>query len=506
MLRHLIRRSLAILLLVGLSGTLLPASAAHAEGAADIAVLSQPAFTAPGAVVSVELMVTGTSRVDSLYARYDFQRMSWLSSGRYRTPDAGGTVGLNLLQWAVPTTQEAGDALWYRIVAVTDGDAATAPAPPLENCIPFGRRLNAGSTSIVPDGSASSWEPDRAWFHNAYGYEGVTTVITTSEPVRGTTGYGEDDLYQHQRVSVDGRPFHYRFYYGTGIYQARLQVDLHFAELEATAPGQRVFDVLVDGRPLITGLDIYAVAGPRQAYVVSCPVTVTYRLGVDPVLDIAFVPRIGEAAVAGISIRSLSAVPQYVASARVAQSADDTHVILDDGNYNREPFVRFGRYSDGFEYAAGLLFRRLPVPQGAFVSSAWLEVWSYPAVGWQYGQADVTVYAQAADSAGDFNWNQPRATARPLTAHGVRWSIDRSWSPNKTYRSVDLAAAVQDVVDRARWRPGNSLALLLMPGRGAIGWRDIVASDWPGDAEPEDSQAAVLYVTFVPPPYRPDQP
>ncbi len=127
-------------------------------------------------------------------------------------------------------------------------------------------------------------------------------VITTSSDIRRTVSETEENLYRHQRSSVRGRPFHYRFYYGSGFYQARLRIELHFAELEKTAPRERIFDVLVDGQPLVSGLDLYAVAGAYSAYVVSREVTVTSRLDGDQALDIAFVPRVGEAAVAGISV------------------------------------------------------------------------------------------------------------------------------------------------------------------------------------------------------------
>lgn len=479
-----------------------PASAGIAPQPEGLAVVSQPAFTVPGAVVPLQIEITGTARVGQVWAQYDLERVQGLDSARYRTPQVRGNPGRNLLQWPAPTPRLATDVVWYRVAAEAGGTVLTAPASPLQSCIPYGRWLNAGSSQSVPDGRGVLWEADRAWFPRTYGYDGVTRVITTTRPVRGAAGYAEDDLYQNQRASVGGRPFHCRFYYGPGVYQARLEIELHFAELEATAPGERVFDVLVDGQPLLTGLDVHAAAGSHAAYVVSREVTVTYRLGGDCTLDVAFVPRVGEAAVAGVGVWGLSAIPQYTLTAQVAQGADDAHVVLQDGSFSREPLVRFGRYDDGFEYAGGLLFRQVTLPRGAFISSAWLELWSYPPVGWQYGTADVTVYGQAADSASDFAWNQPKVTVRPLTAQGVRWVIDRTWPAGQACASPDLAAVVQEVIDRPRWRPGNNLAILLMPNGGPIGWRDAVACDWTGDRPPE-SRAAVLHVTYVPPLHRP---
>jgi outer membrane protein assembly factor BamB len=54
-------------------------------------------------------------------------------------------------------------------------------------------------------------------------------------------------------------------------------VVLHFAEPEALAPGQRVFDVRVQGRPVLTGLDLAGVHGSMKA--------VAYRCATIPLVD-----------------------------------------------------------------------------------------------------------------------------------------------------------------------------------------------------------------------------
>ncbi len=48
---------------------------------------------------------------------------------------------------------------------------------------------------------------------------------------------------------------------------ARYTVRLHFCELDGAAPGERTFDVLLNGKPAITGLDIAREAGPMKALV-----------------------------------------------------------------------------------------------------------------------------------------------------------------------------------------------------------------------------------------------
>jgi hypothetical protein len=50
---------------------------------------------------------------------------------------------------------------------------------------------------------------------------------------------------------------------------ARYTVRLHFAELTWTAPGQRVFNVAINGTNVLSGFDIFAAAGAGNKAVVE---------------------------------------------------------------------------------------------------------------------------------------------------------------------------------------------------------------------------------------------
>ena len=59
-------------------------AAASAEGPsllaqwpAEVAVISQPALVIPGAVVPIQVLVTGTAEVEGASVEYDLQRLSW---------------------------------------------------------------------------------------------------------------------------------------------------------------------------------------------------------------------------------------------------------------------------------------------------------------------------------------------------------------------------------------------------------------------------------------------
>ncbi len=74
---------------------------------------------------------------------------------------------------------------------------------------------------------------------------------------------------------------------------------LHFAEVDDIEPGQRVFDVKIQGRTAIEGLDIVRDAGgPRRA------LTHDFRISTDRDLTVDFVPRVGEPRISGLELLS----------------------------------------------------------------------------------------------------------------------------------------------------------------------------------------------------------
>lgn len=75
------------------------------------------------------------------------------------------------------------------------------------------------------------------------------------------------------------------------------RLTLHFVEDYWRQPGQRVFDVSVEGRPLVRGLDLAARVGFGHAYTVTADVPVQ-----DGRLDVAFTPRKGNAILSAVEV------------------------------------------------------------------------------------------------------------------------------------------------------------------------------------------------------------
>ena len=110
-----------------------------------------------------------------------------------------------------------------------------------------------------------------------------------TRPVAGTN---DTPLYQSQRFALR----EYRFDLPNGAYQ----VTLKFAEIYAWLPGQRLFSVSLEGNPVISGLDLYAVAGADTAYDRTFAATVS-----DGALNIVFSASAGSPAVNAIRVKRM---------------------------------------------------------------------------------------------------------------------------------------------------------------------------------------------------------
>jgi peptidoglycan/xylan/chitin deacetylase (PgdA/CDA1 family) len=169
--------------------------------------------------------------------------------------------------------------------------------------VPYDIRVNAGGPAYT-DGQGKLWLEDQPYSPGSWGYvvqPGLKTfpyetAITTS----GTT---DPFLFQSERywdvpntVYVQG----YRFDVPNGIY--RVQIGL--AEIYYTDPGERSFDINIEGQ-VIGPLDLCALVGPNAAFVRSVNVLVS-----DGTLNIDFVQRIGAAKINNIWVSSTTGTPE----------------------------------------------------------------------------------------------------------------------------------------------------------------------------------------------------
>jgi len=116
-------------------------------------------------------------------------------------------------------------------------------------------RVNAGGPSYT-DSQGQVWSAD---IDSSGGQ-----VYSTTSPISNTS---DPTLYQTERYGA----FSYQFPVPNGSYNVLLK----FAEIYFTSPGQRVFNVAINGTQVLTNFDIVAATGPLTAIDESFPVTVT---------------------------------------------------------------------------------------------------------------------------------------------------------------------------------------------------------------------------------------
>jgi hypothetical protein len=138
----------------------------------------------------------------------------------------------------------------------------------------------------------------------------------TSAPISGTD---DDPLYQSERWGTFG--------YDIPMDNGNYIVTLKFAEIYWTDPGQRIFDVLVEGEEAVTDLDLVAMAGPHTAYDVEIPVSVT-----DGTLDLDFNTDVNHAKLSAVLVTPDATAPPAGPETILAVNAGGTRYVDSQGN------------------------------------------------------------------------------------------------------------------------------------------------------------------------------
>ncbi|WP_167855699.1 malectin domain-containing carbohydrate-binding protein [Hymenobacter fodinae] len=196
---------------------------------ADLDPLTYTATLSTGAALPSWLTFTPTSRTFS------------------GTPPAGSPTSLTLRVTA--NDGRGGTATDDFLLTIT-----SAPLAPVY-------RINAGGGQIST--SLGTFAAD-------YYYSAATSyVYSVTSPIAGTT---DDALYQTERsASTNQGSFNYALPVPSGTYR----VVLHFAELYWSGPGQRLFDVSLEGTKVLDNYDIFAKVGALTATTETFTTTVS---------------------------------------------------------------------------------------------------------------------------------------------------------------------------------------------------------------------------------------
>lgn len=125
----------------------------------------------------------------------------------------------------------------------------------------------------------------------------------------------------------------------------------------------------------------------------------------------------------------------------------------------------------------GVRFNGLSIPQGSTVTSAYLKFKSEDD---DSGSSTISIAAEDVDDASTFNGGNNDLVSRTKTTASVTWNPE-DWEEREFYYSADISSLVNEVVGRAGWDVGNSMAFILQHLAGS--GRDIVSyNDQAGNA------------------------
>jgi alpha-amylase len=160
------------------------------------------------------------------------------------------------------------------------------------------QRISGGNPASVTDCSGNLWLLDTAYSFGAFGYSGGTAGYLNNV-ISGVCSSAQS-LYQREHYSTSSGGFYYEFDCPEGVYE------ITFLEAETywNGPGQRVFNVFIQGRQVLTNFDIYATTGGM-----NLPISLVFTNTVtNSPLQILFTPVVDNARVSGVQVRKIADV------------------------------------------------------------------------------------------------------------------------------------------------------------------------------------------------------
>ena len=168
--------------------------------------------------------------------------------------------------------------------------------------------------------------------------------------------------------------------------------------------------------------------------------------------------------------------------AQISGSSDDVEEKNDTGNVDMNSSdIELGE--DGPSQTVGLMFRNINIPQGAVITSAYLEFTVDEA---DSGPTVVDIYAENVDNSSDFTTANSSVSSRSLTSASTNWNIPAWNTIGSVHQSPDISAVVQEVINRPGWAANNKLSFIIT-GSGSR-----TAESYDGDAQ----AAAKLHIEF----------
>lgn len=116
---------------------------------------------------------------------------------------------------------------------------------------------------------------------------------------------------------------------------------------------------------------------------------------------------------------------------------------------------------DGSQQTVGMRFSNINVPKGATITRAYVQFMTDEV---NTEATNLTIQGQAADNAAIFTFGAFNISSRPRTSASASWS-PVAWTTvglsGTDQRTPELKSVIQEIVNRAGWISGNSLAIII---------------------------------------------
>ena len=150
------------------------------------------------------------------------------------------------------------------------------------------------------------------------------------------------------------------------------------------------------------------------------------------------------------------------ATSQVSASSDD---VYQNTNGSMDNLNRTSLRIGGVVGASGVRFTGLSIPQGATITSAYIQFTSDNSTSNNSGAPTVIIRGEASNNAPTFTTTSNDITNRTVTTASASWAIPTWGTTSQTgtnQRTPDLSAVVQEITNRSGWASGNAMVFSLI--------------------------------------------
>jgi len=147
----------------------------------------------------------------------------------------------------------------------------------------------------------------------------------------------------------------------------------------------------------------------------------------------------------------------YTVTNQISQSTDDAEEFLSNRSVNLTGQGLGIGTEEGNAQLIGLRFTNINIPKNSTITNAYIEFTSLSTNSYA---VSTRIFGIAEDNPGTFTSSTGNISAKPQTNFSVSWDIPK-WEANSTYQSPNVAAIIQEIVNRASWAPGNAMGFIV---------------------------------------------